>query len=248
MSSSTPNERMIEKLARRATLDPDDRAALAEMPCTLRTLQASAYLLREGEPARLNCSYILSGFAFRQKLTAEGARQIVSVHMPGDFLDFQHLFLRVADHNVQALTRLTIAEISCEVLQELALARPAIGRAIWIDGLIEASIYREWILNVGRRDARARIAHILCEFAVRMRAAGMVNDNGYELPMTQEQLGDAVGLTSVHVNRTLKGLVADGLVRFDRRNLSILDWDGIREVGGFSSMYLHLDQSSRPIP
>ncbi len=166
--------------------------------------------------------------------------------MHGDVLDLQNLFLNVSDHSVQALTRLTVIDVAKDRLQNLILTHPRIGAAMWIDGLIEASIYREWVLNVGRRDARARIAHILCEFAVRMKAAGIAEDDGYHLPMTQEQLGDAVGLTSVHVNRTLRTLVADGLVRFDRRNLSILDWDRILEVGEFSSLYLHLDQALLP--
>lgn len=243
MSGDAALESIVAKLERRTKLEPRDRAAIMAIPYIPRTLQPSAYIVREGERPRAHCGFVLSGFAFRQKLTAEGAREIVSLHMAGDFLDLQHLFLRQADHNVQALSKLEVADLPRDLLQELVLTHPAIGRALWIDGLIDASIFREWILNVGRRDARGRIAHVLCEFAVRMRAAGVADEDGYRLPVTQEQLGDAVGLTSVHVNRTLKALVADGLVRFDRRNLVILDWEGLRQVGEFSTLYLHLDQN-----
>lgn len=235
-------EKMLRKLRTRSQLNAADCEAILALPYARRTYDAPAYLVREGEPPRRHCSFVVSGLAFRQKLTAEGARQIVSIHLEGDFLDLQHLFLNRADHSVQALTLLDVAEIERDALQDVILKRPAIGRAMWIDALVDASIFREWVLNVGRRDARARVAHLLCEFALRMQAAGIDAGDGYELPMTQEQIGDAVGLTSVHVNRTLKSLEADGLIRRNKRYLSFKDWERIRTVGDFSALYLHLDQ------
>ncbi len=113
---------------------------------------------------------------------------------------------------------------------------------MWVDTLIDSSIFREWILNVGQRPARARVAHLICEFAKRMEFAGLASDEGYEFPMTQEQLGNATGLTPVHVNRTLKSLSAEGLISRKRRLIVIPDWQQLREVAGFSDLYLHLDQ------
>ena len=113
---------------------------------------------------------------------------------------------------------------------------------MWIDTLIDASIFREWIMNVGRRDARERLAHIFCEFALRLESAGMGSTTGYELPMTQEQLADATGLTAVHVYRTLKAMDAEGLIKRERRFILIPDWEKLRTVAGFSELYLHLDQ------
>jgi CRP-like cAMP-binding protein len=214
------------------------------LPYVHRKHSPPAYLVREGEPPRRYCSFVISGLAIRQKLTTTGDRQIISIHLPGDFLDLQHLVLNYADHNVQALTRLETADIDRAALQDLVLARPAIGKAMWVDALVDASIFREWVLNVGQRDARARIAHLLCEFAVRMEAAGIPVKDGYELPMTQEQIGDAVGLTSVHVNRTLKSLASDGLIHRDKRALTYADWDALQAVGGFSALYLHVDQTA----
>ena len=120
--------------------------------------------------------------------------------------------------------------------------------AMWVDTLIDASIFREWVVNVGRRDARSRIAHLLCEFARRLEAAGLGEDNGYELPMTQEQLADATGLTPVHVNRTLQRLARDGLIVRDKRHIGFPNWEALRRAGGFSETYLHLEQMSAGAP
>jgi CRP-like cAMP-binding protein len=245
MPQTEPLSRMLRKLEIRAPLRDEDRAALAALPYVLRTLDPHAYTIREGDQPR-QCAVLLSGFAIRHKLTGDGARQIVGIHVPGDMLDLQNLYLGTSDHNVQMLTRGELALIQRDDLQALALARPEIARAFMVDTLAEASIFREWLVNVGRRDSRTRIAHILCEFALRLEAAGLANDNRYELPMTQEQLADAAGLTPVHVNRTLKGLDTDGLIERDRRRLFITDWHRMRQVGDFSERYLHLEPQVAP--
>ena len=127
-----------------------------------------------------------------------------------------------------------------EALQELVLTRPAVGTAIIQLTLVEASIFREWVVNVGRRDARARVAHILCEFAVRLETRRLSTDHGFELPMTQEQLADATGLTPVHVNRALKSLENDGLINRKRRNIHYTDWRALQDAGDFTRCYLHV--------
>ena len=182
----------------------------------------------------------MSGFAYRQKVTGEGTRQIVALCIPGDAIDFQNMFLSISDHGIQILTRAVVADIPREPLQQLMLKRPAIGVAIIHSTLIEASILREWVVNVGRRDARARVAHVLCEFAVRLEARGLASKDGFELPMTQEQLGDATSLTPVHVNRVLKGLQADGLISRQRRNIQFTDWRALQDTADFTRRYLHL--------
>jgi CRP-like cAMP-binding protein len=232
---------MVARLSSRAELSIADREAILALPHHLRTVEPSAYLVRMGERRR-TCPILLEGLAFRQKTTSEGARQIVSLQVPGDLIDLPNLFLNMSDHNVQVLTRATIAEIPISSMQQLALNHPSIAKAMWIDTLIDASIAREWIVNVGRRDARSAIAHVLCEFGTRLKNAGMAEDGVYELPMNQEQLGDVVGLTPVHVNRTLKTLAAEGLIRRDKRHVTVVDWEALRSVGDFSTLYLHLDQ------
>jgi CRP-like cAMP-binding protein len=237
--ADTALERLVRKLSVHSELSREDQRAILGLPCTVKTLEAHTYTVREGDPPE-GCFVLLSGFAFRQKLTGEGARQIVAVHIPGEPLDFQNVFLDVADHSVQLLTRAEVAFIPRRALLELARSNPSIAHAILVTILVEASIFREWVLNVGRRDARTRVAHLLCEFAIRLEAYELTEEYGYELPMSQEQIADAVGLTSVHVNRTLKALESEGLIKRNRRFVSIPDWQRMRQVGDFSDRYLHL--------
>lgn len=232
----------MRKLEAHLALSETDRRAILALPYTLRRLEPQAYTMREGDrPQR--CAVLLSGFAYRHKLTGEGSRQIVSLHIPGDALDFQNLFLRESDHNIQMLTRGVVAEIPGAALEALVLGNRDVGRAIFTSILIEASIFREWELNLGRRDARSRVAHLLCEFAYRLRAYGQHPIGTYELPMTQEQLADATGLTAVHVNRVLQGLQREGLIDRDRRMIRFPSWERMRDVADFNPRYLHISEA-----
>lgn len=239
-ASVHPLQSLVRKLETHSRLSEEDRQAVLSLPYTLKTVDPQTYTVREGDPPT-QCAVLLSGFAYRHKLTGEGARQIVSLHIPGEALDLQNLFLDVADHNVQTLTRAELAIVARSDLQHLARTRAAVGHAILVTILIEASIFREWVLNVGRRDSRARLAHVLCEFAVRLEKQGVPPQYRFELPMTQEQLADTLGLTPVHVNRTLKALEAEGLIVREKRHIHIPDWRRLREVGDFNQRYLHLE-------
>ena len=230
----------LRKLLSHSPLPAEDQAAIAALPHSVRHLEPNSYILREGERSGV-CPILCAGFAYRQKSTQEGGRQIVALKIPGDALDFQNLFLDVSDHSVQMLTRAEIANVAIADLQALARQRPAVAQAILVKILVEASIFREWVLNVGRRDSKMRVAHLLCELGVRLEVEGLTDDYAYELPMTQEQLGDAVGLTPVHVNRTLKALEADGLIVRSKRSISFPDWHRLRGVADFNQRYLHLE-------
>lgn len=230
---------LFNKLSRFAPLDAADRKAMLALPFTLRNVDAHQYIVRERDKAVHSC-LMVSGFSYRQKIVAGGARQIVGIHMAGDMVDLQNSLLGIADHSVQALTRSEVAFIPREAIMALAVARPSVGFTLWYDTLVDGSIFREWIANVGRRDARTRIAHLLCEIGIRFEAAGLGSRDQYELPMTQEQIADTTGLTSVHVNRTLKGLERDGLITRTNRSVTVADWDALAETGDFDSTYLHL--------
>ena len=220
-------------------LSPKERGLVLALPYRLRQMDAGSHLIREGDVPTY-CSVLVTGYAFRHKVTGSGARQILSICIPGDAVDLQNLFLDVSDHSVQLLTQAKVAEIPRDAFQDLVLSRPRIGRAVIEMSLIESSILREWVVNVGRRNARARIAHILCEFAVRLEQRGLTTDHGFELPLTQEQLADATGLTSVHVNRVLKTLETEGLITRKRRQIHFNDWRALQDVGDFSRRYLHI--------
>jgi CRP-like cAMP-binding protein len=232
---------MVRKLEYWRKFTADDRAAVLALPHTVRTLEAQNYIVREFDRAE-SCCLLLSGFAMRHKIVAGGHRQILSIHMRGDLVDLQSSLLGHADHSVQMLTAGKAAMIPRDEINRIAFERPTVGKAMWVDSLVDASIHREWIANVGRRDARTRLAHLLCEFSLRLKLAGPGDQANYELPMTQDQLADATGLTPVHVNRTLKALEMDGLI--DRRSprlVEIGDWRRLAETGDFNSAYLHLN-------
>ena len=210
---------------------------MRELPFALRTIQRDGFIIREGEqPA--SCSLLLSGSVFRQKVVRSGARQIVSFHFPGEFLDLQGLLLAVNDHSVQALTACELAAVPKKALLALLEDRPTLAQSLWFDTLIEAAIFREWVVNVGRRNARTRIAHLLCELVVRLDESSRLQD-GYAIPITQEQLADATGMTSVHTNRTIQALRKDGLITFSGGRLAVHDWRALKAAGEFSELYLH---------
>lgn len=230
---------LLNRLRARVPLTPADEDAILALPSGVRSLRAGEHFLREGD-VPTHCCVVLSGFTLRHKILLDGARQILAVRMPGDIVDLQNVLIDRADNNLQALTPAEVATFPRAAVQELAFARPAIGKALWLETLIDGSIQREWIANVGRRDARQRLSHLLCEFAVRLEAAGLGTADCYELPMTQEQLADTVGLTPIHVNRTLRGLDNDGLIRRNKRSVTICDWERLARAAGFNRAYLHL--------
>lgn len=241
MSSSPdhPLTPMVRKLELWQALGKAEKDAILALPHVVRDLDAGQYLVWDGDQPRSTC-LLISGFAFRHKIGGGGGRQILSIHMKGDIVDLQNSLLGVADHNVQMLTAGQVALVPVEAMRELCFANPVIGMAMWYETLVEGSIFREWILNIGRRDARTRIAHLLCEFAMRMEAAELGKPTSYELPITQEQLADAVALTAVHVNRTLMRLEEDELIERSKRIITILDWTELAKTADFQPRYLHM--------
>ena len=246
MSEAHLLEPLVRRWSRRLPLSADDRSAILALPATKKSFGKDAYMVREGAHTT-ECNLLLRGFAYRQKLLSDGERQIISIHIPTEFIDLQNGILGTADHNVQSLNRSEAAIIPRAALLELAEVRPAVRRAMWIETLIGASIVREWVVNVGRRDSRARIAHLLCEIAIRLQGAGAGDGAMFDFPVTQEQLADATGLTPVHTNRTIQALRREGLIQLTSGSLKILNWHGLREVGDFDDLYLHQDGAAKQL-
>ena len=235
---------MVRKLQLWKGLDADEQEAVLALLHQIETVGAGKYIVREGEEVKHSC-LLLSGFAYRQKLARDGSRSISAIHMKGDVVDLQNSLLGEADHSVQALTTTKVAFIPREAIIKLAFRLPYVGLAMWYDTLVDGSIFREWILNIARRDAQTRIAHLLCEFGVRLEALGMGDRSSYELPMTQDQLADATGLTAVHVNRSLMELEARGLITRTIRYVAVADWPNLQEAGDFDEAYLHLRKAEQ---
>ena len=237
---------LIDNLELRSRLSDADRKRILALPYDLHTRPPASYLLRHGEEP-MRCGVLVTGFAYRMKLTGDGERQILALLQPGDAVDFQSLFLDRADHSVQMLTLGEVAFVPRTELQTLARTNEAIGQAIMTKVLVEASIFREWTLNVGRRDARRALAHLLCEIAVRLGHIGLTKQDRFQLPLTQTDLADALGLTPVHVNRTLMSLEADGLISRRIRTIRFPDWPNLCKFAEFEPDYLHLGPQERSI-
>jgi CRP-like cAMP-binding protein len=230
----------VRKLESIVALDENERAALLELPLQVATLRADQDIVRERDRPLRSCA-VLEGFACTFKVTAEGKRQITAFHIAGDIPDLQSLHLKVLDSSVGTLTPCRVGFIQHEALHDLCDRHPRIARALWRETLIDASIFREWTVNIGRREAYARISHVLCELMARMEAVGLTKNHSCELPITQGELADATGLSNVHVNRVLQELRRDGLIVFRGNTLEIPDREKLNEAGEFDPTYLHLD-------
>ncbi len=235
---------LVQKLQLWIKLGEADRLAILALQHTIRVCKTDDFIVREGDTPAHSC-LLMSGFAYRHKLAGNGGRQIFSIHMKGDIVDLHNSILGRADHNVQVLTTVKMAMIPVQAIRQIAVERPLVGQALWYETLVDASIFREWTLNIGRRDARARTAHLLCEFGMRLEVARLGSRTQFELVMTQEQLADALALTSIHVNRTLRGLAAEGLIERNKRAIRILDFNDLARVGDFDEAYLHLEGDKR---
>ena len=231
---------LIRKLESIFTLDESERAALLNLPLQIATLRGDQDIVRERDRPSRSCA-LLEGFACTFKVTAEGKRQITAFHIPGDIPDLQSLHLEVLDSSVGTLTPCTVGFIQHEALHDLCDRHPRIARALWRETLIDASIFREWTVNIGRREAYGRISHILCELMARLEAVGLTQDHTCEIPITQGEFADAAGLSNVHVNRVLQELRADELITLKGNTLKVLDWDQLRHAGDFDPTYLHLN-------
>ncbi len=205
----------------------------------VRELRRGEDVVKEGERPQA-CTLVLSGLICRYKLVPDGKRQIMAFHTPGDLPDLHSLLLHTMDHSLGAIAASEVLLVPHETMREAFRREPSLRDVLWRDTLVDAAIFREWTVNVGRRSAYKRIAHMLCEVLIRMRAVGLTQGDGCDLPLTQDDIGDATGLSNVHVNRSIQELRAEGLLEIGRRSFSVLDWDGFKRAAEFDPNYLHL--------
>jgi CRP-like cAMP-binding protein len=220
-------------------LTPEEHDALLRLPMQVERIRADQDIVREHDrPTR--CCLVLEGFAATYKVTPKGKRQIMAFHIPGDVPDMQSVQLELLDMSLGTITPCKVGFIRPEAVNELCERHFRIARAFWRQTLIDAAIFREWVVNVGRRDAYSALAHLLCELVTRMRAVGLANGDDCIVPQTQAELGDALGISTVHVNRTLMELRGAGLIKLSGAKLTVLDWEGLKRAGEFDPTYLHL--------
>jgi CRP-like cAMP-binding protein len=235
----------LAKLMRRTPLS--DRAQQAFLGLQARKEKFAAYrdIVREGDAVD-RCCFVETGLVSRYKSLRNGGRQIVSFHVPGDLVDLQSSLMKIADHGIRTHTPTTVLTVSPHDILRLVADFPELGRALWFETLIDAAIFREWTLNVGRRTGLERTAHLLLEFAYRFQEIGQSDGKEFELPITQVDLADALGLSPVHVNRSLQALRSQSLIRTFRRTFVIEDREALVRLADFHTTYLHPEGPRSP--
>jgi CRP-like cAMP-binding protein len=229
----------LDRLTARSILNAEERQAVLDLPTYAGQVEANRDFVQLGETVD-HCCLIVDGMMARFGQNSEGVRQITAIHLPGDVADLHSVVRPVGTSAIQALCTTTVLRISHANLRRVAARFPAVAEAFWRDCVVDAAVLSQWVVNVGRRDARTRIAHLMCEMAVR------ASDNRnplltYALPMTQSHLADATGLTNIHVNRTLMALRMERLVNVRSGAVQILDWSALVKLGEFDAGYLAAD-------
>lgn len=232
---------------RRREMAPAEREALESVVSAPFIVPARTTLIRRGERVR-ESTLVVSGFLCRYMDARDGYRQLASVNVAGDFVDLHGYPLQRLDHDVATLSEATIVTVPHEKLTALIERFPHLGRLMWFSTLLDAAMHREWIFRIGRLEATGRLAHFLCETYTRLAAVGLAKNGRFEFPLTQQDLGEACGLTSVHVNRTLRRLREAGLAEVSNREVRILEFNRLVALGEFTPDYLYLDDGDPPTP
>jgi CRP-like cAMP-binding protein len=241
---NTAHDVIIRKLKEHSRLDPQDVAALRTLPFRTRSFAPDEDIVRQGDKPEVSV-VVMEGMTARYHTLGGGKRQYLSFHLPGDMPDAQTLFLEQMDHAVCAIGDTLIAVIPHKNLLQLFERRPSIGFAVWRETLIDAAIFRQAVTNNSSRPVLARMAHLFCELYYRARAAGVASPGACCIPLNQGQIGDALGISIVTVNRTLQELRQTGTMEFRSGELTVHDWKGLVTTGEFDPGYLHLKRPSR---
>lgn len=234
---------VIARLRSFASISEEAAEGIAKMPMRTGTFKARATIVHQGQRSVQVC-VILDGFAAMNKVLSNGERQITAFHLRGDIPDLHGLHLEVLDTGIQALSDCRVGFIQHAAVRNLCLRFPAVASALWKMTLVDAAIYREWIATIGQRDAYSRLAHMVCEIVLRLKAIGESDGVTCAWPITQIDLADAAGISPVHVNRIIQELRNHDLIDLDRKTLRILNWTALCEAGGFNPLYLHLGESA----
>jgi CRP-like cAMP-binding protein len=236
--------RLVDKLDSISRLDANDRVQIEQLPSRTRSIEAGADIIAEGDEVH-ECCLVLEGLVGRYNMVRDGERQSHSFHVAGDLPDRDSLHVQTMDHSIVALSAARVAFIPHVAVLALIERRPNVAVAFWRDAIVEGAIYRQWLVNVGRRNAKQRLAHLTCEMFVKMDAVGLAEKDHFFFPVMQAQLADATGLTPVHINRTLRALRQAGLLHWKGAIVTIPNLGLLEAFADFDPKYLHL---KRPPP
>ena len=237
-------ETLLLNLQSRDLLSKAEQDILRDTILRNRKVAAGEDLVTEGSRPDFS-TLILDGFAARYKVTAEGNRQITALHVAGDFVDLHAFPLRKMDHGIVAMSECHVAYADHAALKTITETAPHLTRLLWMQTLIDGAIHREWIVAMGRRSRKSHIAHLICELFVRLRVVKKTDGWSFFFPLTQAATADALGISLVHLNKTLQKLRKEDLFRWENRTIVIEDWEGLQQVAEFDSSYLNLSVEPR---
>jgi CRP-like cAMP-binding protein len=230
---------LIRKLENYVQLADAEKQSLLQAETQIREIDARLDIIRERQEVE-GATLLLEGFACRYKLLPDGRRQILGYMIPGDMCDPRIFLLDRMDHSIATISRAKVAIWSRKSILGLTSIYPRVTRAFWWCALVDEGIAREWLVSLGQRTALERLSHVICELYYRLKAIDMVRGNGFEFPVTQAELGDTLGLSAVHVNRTLQDMRRERLVRLAGRRLTVLNFEALSTIAMFNPAYLHL--------
>ena len=236
------------KLEQFTRFDQAERERLNELlTYPTQTWRRGQTIIDEGEKVR-NIHLVLTGLAARTKFLEDGQRQIMAFLVPGDLCDVEVFVLAAMDHSITALSDVTCVLIPATVIEDLLTESSSLTRALWWSTMTDTAILRERIIDHGSRDARESIAHLCYEMLIRYRIVGETTDDAFPFSITQEDLADATGVSTIHVNRTLQQLRSEGLIDLRNKVLTVFDTKGLKAVAQFNPNYLHLDRTEQRDP
>ena len=230
---------LVENLSLRDRISPEEIEALQKALEPPKTVAAGSDIVRE-HTRPLHSTLLISGFSARYSTLEDGARQITEINVAGDFIDLHSLLMKQMDHGVVALTECVVAEAPHSGLIDITERHPHLTRLLWLDTIIDAAIHRQWLVAMGRRSGLGHLAHLVCELYLRLQAVGQTGDMSFDLPLTQATLGDALGLSTVHVSRLISELRGEGVIHWSNGQIDILDWRRLAEIAEFDPTYLRL--------
>lgn len=233
---------LVQKMSRRDVVKPHEAEVLDRLLSPPRQAAGRTELVPQGEMPGYS-TLLLSGFCGRVTTLADGARQISQLSVAGDFLDLHSFLLELMDHSVIALTDVTYCTLAHDDLRRLTETEPHLTRLLWLETVVDAAIHRQWIVSKGRRTGHAQLAHLLCELYTRLEAAGLAHDHRFALPLTQIDLADILGMSSVHTNRLLQGMRQDDLIQWTGSEVVLKDWGALTKLAEFDPTYLRLERA-----
>ncbi|MBX5230546.1 MULTISPECIES: Crp/Fnr family transcriptional regulator [unclassified Rhizobium] len=237
-------ESLLLNLGSRDVLSSEEENLLRSILVKDRQFAVGEDLVSQGSRPPFS-TLLLDGFAARYKVMADGSRQITALHVAGDFVDLHAFPVKVMDHGIVALSPCHVALADHADLRAITERMPHLTRLLWLDTLVDGAIHREWIVAMGRRSKRAQIAHLVCELFMRLKVVRRTQGESFQFPLTQIEMADVLGISVVHLNKTLQALRREGVFTWENRTITIVDWERLQEIAEFDPAYLSISREPR---